>query len=91
MFEDYWLSTEKIAARSGASQETVRAYLRLAYYEPLESRLLWTTAWRKEARAARLKAYTYWRQKFLDAPTPAAQETVLARFDQHQRELELHV
>ena len=90
MFEDE-LSTLAIARRSGQSQKTVRAYLRFAYSEPPESRLLWDNEWRSQARAAMLKNGRYWRGKHRAARTTAAKAAVLAQYAEHRRELELHV
>ena len=89
MYED-GLSTESIARRSGQSQKTVRAYLRHAYSEPYESRLLWDKEWRSQARAAMRKTARYWRAKHRAARTTAAKAAVLQEYAEHQRELELH-
>ena len=91
MFEDYELTTEAIARRSGATQATVRAYLRHAFSEPPETRFLWHREWRSQARAAAVKTERYWRAKHRAAPSPAAKADVLAQYAEHQRELELQV
>ena len=91
MFEDYGLSTSAIAGRSGETQKLIRAYLRLAFSEPLESRLLWGREWRSQARAAKLKTARYWRQKLGAARTEAAKEAVALQYEERQREGELHV
>ena len=85
MYED-GLSTEAIARRSGQSQKVVRAYLRFAYAEPLESRLLWGKAWRSQAQAARIHLTRYWREKYRAARTADAKADV----QYEQKELELH-
>ena len=91
MFEDYDLSTSEIARRSGQSQATVRAYLRFAYSEPPESRLLWHRAWRSQARTAAVRAERYWRAKHRAARTPSAKADVLREYRERLRELELQV
>ena len=69
----------------------VRAYLRFAYSEPPESRLLWDKEWRSQARAAMMKTGRYWRQKYRAARTTAAKEDVVKQYEERQKELELHV
>ena len=90
-FEDYGLSTLAIAKRAGQSQRTVRGYLRYAFAEPPETRLLWHRAWRSQARAAALKTARYWRQKYQAARTEAAKEDVMKQYQERLYERELHV
>ena len=90
-YELYGLSTSEIARRSGATQATVRAYLRFACSEPPESRFLWHREWRSQARAAMLKTARYWHLKHQAARTPAAKEDVVKQYEERLYERELHV
>ena len=87
----YGLSTLAISRLSGQSQKTVRGYLRLAYAEPPESRLLWHRAWRAQVRAARIHLTRYWREKHRTARTADAKANVQREYTERKRELELQV
>ena len=87
----YGLSTTAIARRSGQTQKVVRAYLRFAFSEPLETRFLWTAEWREQARAAAVKTERYWHAKRTAARTPSAKALVLSQYRDHLEEQELRV
>ena len=69
----------------------VRAYLRFAYSEPPESRLLWDKEWRSQARAAMIQTTRYWTQKYRAARTAVSKAAVLQEYEARLQERELQV